>query len=108
MTDPADLEMLRARLGFKGTDKDDLLSQALDAAVAAIDAITHRAVDYWRTRPNLVEAVMLEASRYYARLRSPEGVAGWSDFGVTRVMPRDPDVYRLCVPDIDMLEEGVA
>lgn len=40
-------------------------------------------------------AVLLTAARLAKRSTSPEGVAGFGDFGVVRIMQVDPDVERL-------------
>ena len=42
--------------------------------------------------------------RLYKRLGSPEGVAGWSDLGVVRILGSDPDIARLLEHKRDMSE----
>lgn len=109
MAEPTDLDLLRSRLGFKGNDKDQILAQAVDTAVAYVEGRVY--IDppgYWRTQPDCVEAVMLLSSRLYARQRSPEGVAGWGDLGVIRVLSQDPDIDRLLERHVDCLRVGLA
>lgn len=47
--------------------------------------------------PTLYEACLLLTSRLFRRRLSPEGVAGFGDFGAVRVSYTDPDVERLIV-----------
>lgn len=54
------------------------------------------------------EAILLLASRLYKRRLSPEGVAGWNDLGVVRVLASDPDIVRLLEHSIDTTKAGVA
>jgi hypothetical protein len=51
----------------------------------------------WPTVPEAVfQATLLTTNRLLKRRRSPEGVAGFDDFGVIRISPRDdPDAVRL-------------
>ena len=53
-------------------------------------------------------AIVLLASRLYKRRNSPEGVAGWSDLGVVRIMAQDPDIERLLEWKYDLLRAGIA
>ena len=53
----------------------------------------------WPAVPGpLTEAVLLLASRLYARRSSPTGVAGFGDYGVVRVTTADADVADLLAP----------
>lgn len=50
----------------------------------------------WPTVPPRVkQACLLQASRLYARLKSPQGVVGSSEWGQIRVSRLDPDVFKL-------------
>jgi len=51
----------------------------------------------WPVVPEaVIEATLLKASRLWSRKDSPQGVAGFGDFGVVRVSPKDdPDVCLL-------------
>ena len=98
MATRADLDALRAMINAKSTDNDAILAQALDAAGAWVyDRVNAGAV----RRPEIVQAVLILASRLYKRRQSPEGVAGWDDMGTVRVVARDPDVERLIEQHID-------
>lgn len=93
-----DLEALRAMIGTKSTSDDGVLSQCLTAATAWIrDRILPSDLDH----PEVTQATLLLAARLYKRRLSPEGVAGWSDLGVIRVVARDPDIERLIEQHID-------
>jgi len=54
----------------------------------------------WAAIPDPIrEACLLEAARLFHRKGSPQGVAGFGDFGVVRVSKfRDPDAERLAAP----------
>nr|MDT0658028.1 hypothetical protein [Micromonospora sp. DSM 115978] len=50
----------------------------------------------WPAVPGAVpQAVLIQATRWYRRKDSPEGVAGSGDFGTIRLARVDPDVQRL-------------
>lgn len=49
-------------------------------------------------RDTLREACLLLTSRLFRRRLSPEGVAGFGDFGAVRVTRLDPDIERLITP----------
>lgn len=53
----------------------------------------------WAAVPqNVFQACLIHASRIFKRKDSPEGVAGWGDFGAIRVGKTDPDVLDLLQP----------
>ena len=54
------------------------------------------------------EAIVLLASRLYKRRSSPEGVAGWGDLGVIRIVANDPDIAHLLEHHLDMCNAGIA
>jgi hypothetical protein len=54
------------------------------------------------------EAILLLASRLYKRRNSPEGVAGWGDLGVIRILASDPDISPAARAQVDMSRAGVA
>jgi hypothetical protein len=56
----------------------------------------------------VVEAILLLASRLYARRNTPEGVAGWPEIGVTRVVAEDPDLAVLLERHEDYTRTGFA
>lgn len=110
MSVPADLDQLRRRLGVKSTEQDALLSHCLDVASAWVEDRVYADPDgaYSHRHPEVVEAILLLASRLYARRNSPEGVAGWSDLGVVRILSSDPDIAALLEQHIDYRRSGVA
>src|SRR4029079_17975124 len=94
----ADLDSLRSMLGKKSTEDDKTLSTCLEAAGAWVyDRVCASDV----RDPEVVQAVLLLASRLYKRRLSPEGVAGWDDAAAVRVISRDPDVDRLIEQHVD-------
>src|SRR4051812_33465734 len=94
----ADLDLLRARLSITSTRDDGILQASLDTAIAWVqDRVM---ADRW-SRPDVQEAVILMASRLFKRRQSPEGVAGWDDLGVVRIVARDPDVEALLSQHLD-------
>lgn len=110
MATPADLDLLRARLGVKGTEGDARLAHCLDVASSWVEDRVYVEPDtsYGRRHPEVTEAILLMASRLNARRNSPEGVAGWGDLGVIRVLARDPDIEALLERHVDYAKAGVA
>lgn len=98
------VDLLRRRLGVKGSEPNPLLAHAYDVAQAWIAA---RVYDDCR-EPDVIEATLILASRLYARRNSPEGVAGWGDLGVVRIIASDPDIESLLERHIDMMKTGMA
>lgn len=58
--------------------------------------------------PEVVEAILVLASRLFARRNTPEGVAGWPEIGVTRVATEDPDLESLLEYHWDWTRVGIA
>lgn len=110
MTHQADLDLLRARLGVKGDERNGQLAACIDVATAWVEDRVYVEPDagYARRHPEVTEAIVLMASRLYARRNSPEGVAGWGDLGVIRVIARDPDIEALLERHIDYGKVGLA
>src|SRR5829696_2658904 len=110
MTQAADLDLLRARLGVKGEDANGNLARCLDVATSWVEDRVYVEPDgaYRRRHPEVTEAILLMASRLYARRNSPEGVAGWGDLGVIRVVANDPDIEALLLRHIDYGKVGLA
>ena len=48
---------------------------------------------------NLREAVLLQTARQFRRRLSPEGVAGFGDFGAVRISRVDPDIEAMITPN---------
>ena len=82
-----------------------LLERALTAATAWVRERVY--VDCFDD-DEMQEAIVLLASRLYKRRQSPEGVAGWGDLGVIRILASDPDITRLLEHKLDMTKAGVA
>ena len=110
MAHTADLDLLRARLGVQGTQRDAHLAHCLDVAAAWVEDRVYVEPDtaVRRRHPEVTEAIMILASRLYARRNSPEGVAGWGDLGVVRVLATDPDIERLLERHVDYSRTGIA
>jgi hypothetical protein len=94
---------LRAFMGI--TSADAALDQVVTWAVATTNGLILgrcqnylNAVDAW---PATAEyAAKLQGARLVKRRASPEGVAGFGDFGPVRVTALDPDIEQLLAPDI--------
>jgi len=101
----ADLDALRASLGTVSNVSNTTLTRSLTAATSWVrDRVYPQCFDDDETQ----EAILLMASRLYKRKNSPEGVAGWGDLGVIRIISTDPDITRLLEHKIDMTDAGVA
>lgn len=101
----ADLDALRASLGTVSNVSNTLLQRSLTAATSWVaDRVYPQCFDDDETQ----EAILLLSSRLYKRKNSPEGVAGWGDLGVIRIIATDPDITRLLEHKIDMTDAGVA
>lgn len=101
----ADLAALRLSLGSVATTNDDLLQRALDAATSWV---TDRVMTVELASDEVQEAIVLLASRWYKRRQSPEGVAGWGDLGVIRILAKDPDIEALLERKLDYCRAGLA
>lgn len=99
------MDALRASLGTVSNISNTLLERALDASTSWV-----RERVYARTfeSDEVQEAIVLLANRLYKRRQSPEGVAGWSDLGVIRILARDPDVAMLLEHHLDYCKVGIA
>ena len=105
-----DIDEIELYIGEVNTDQLDVLQDSLDAAIAYIgwrcdgeleDATTQDTDgNYDEIVPdNLREATKMLASRLFRRRLSPEGVAGFGDFGAVRVTRVDPDIEALITPN---------
>jgi hypothetical protein len=101
----ADLDALRASLGTVSNVSNVNLERSLTAATAWVrERVKAALFDDDETQ----EAIVLLASRLYKRRNSPEGVSGWGDLGVIRILASDPDISRLLEHKLDMSQAGVA
>lgn len=101
----ADLDALRASLGTVSNVANSVFDRALEAATSWVQ---ERVYPQHFETPEVQEAIVLLASRLYKRRQSPEGVAGWGDLGVIRVLASDPDITALLEHHLDMCKAGVA
>jgi hypothetical protein len=108
MAQSADLDLLRQRLRPQAGDQ--LLAQALDVSTAwVVDRVYPQPdASHGGRHPEVTEAILLLAHRLYKRLQSPEGVAGWGDLGVVRILGTDPDIERLLERHLDYSKAGLA
>jgi hypothetical protein len=99
--------ILEARdyIGEVNDDQIGVLEGTLNAVIAYIgwrceDELEQDTVDYDEVVPaNLREATLLQTARTFRRRLSPEGVAGFGDFGAVRVTRVDPDVEAMITPN---------
>jgi hypothetical protein len=102
---PATLDDLRRVLGSTTGQADLTLESKLAVAVSWVeDRVMVASVD----APEVVEAELLLASRLYKRRQSPEGVAGFGDLGIIRILARDPDIELLLEAHVDYTKAGIA
>lgn len=105
MATTADLATLRSYVGAVSTADDTLLSERLASARAWVEA---RVMEDSVGTDEVEEAILLMASRLYARRNSPEGTMGFGGEGiVVRVMASDPDIKALLERHWDMSCVGI-
>jgi hypothetical protein len=94
----ADLDALRASIGTVSNVSNTLLERALTAATSWVrERVMADRFDDDETQ----EAIVLLANRLYKRRQSPEGVSGWGELGVIRILARDPDIEALLEHKLD-------
>lgn len=71
------------------------MTMCIDAAVADMEERCSLPAEW---TPNVRLACLMHAARLYKRKNSPEGVAGFGEFGTVRVSRFDPDVEDLLSP----------
>lgn len=78
-------------------DSDELaiLQRCLDAAVAHIES-QYTLPD--SPGEDVIQAILMQATRYVKRRQTPEGVFALGDFGTIRMSGFDPDVTALLAP----------
>lgn len=108
MAQSADLDLLRQRL--RPQVGDATLAHALDVATAWVTDRVYPTPDatLGQRHPEVTEAILLLAHRLFKRLQSPEGIAGWGDLGVVRILGTDPDIERLLERHLDYTRTGLA
>lgn len=100
-----DIDEALAYVGEVNADQEAVLQNTLNAVIAYIgwrceDELEQDTVDYLEVVPdNLREATLLQTSRLFRRRLSPEGVAGFGEFGAVRVQRLDPDIEMMITPN---------
>lgn len=107
MTQPtATLDALRTMIGVVGASEDAELEFALATASTWVEQRVH---DWAFNEPDVQRAILMLANRLYKRRQSAEGMVGWGDLGVSRIMWNDPDVVRLLEHRLNMsTQAGIA
>lgn len=102
-TPTPELADLKRRLNVTTTTNDQQLEWCLRVATAWTDERVYEQPDQQpgERHPEVVEAILIGASRLYARRNSPAGVEGWNELGVVRVLSDDPDIARLLAFHLD-------
>ena len=104
----ATLDDLKRRLNIRSTDTDAQLAWDLEVALAKVTELVY-AAEMVEPRPATVdEAILLLASRLYARRNTPEGFASWPDLGIVHVEASDPDFTMLLERREDYTNAGLA
>jgi hypothetical protein len=103
----ADLDALRASMGTISNINNANLERSFNAAKLWV---TDRVMASKLNDPETQEAILLLAGRLYKRRQSPEGVSGWGELGVIRILANDPDIERLLERKYDYayLKAGLA
>lgn len=95
-----------AYIGEVRTEDESIVEESLQAATSYIAwrcDLEPPDLDYTTDngdtiRPELREATLMLTSRLFRRRLSPEGVAGFGEFGAVRVTSVDADIERLITP----------
>ena len=108
-TPDPDLADLKQRLGVTTTANDAQLGWCLEVATAWVDDRVYVSDRQPGERhADVVEAILILAGRLHARRNSPEGVSGWGELGVVRILGTDPDITSLLERHIDFCRVGIA
>lgn len=96
MTPAPELNDLKQRLGVTSDVADAQLEWCLDVATSWVDDRVYPPDQIAGERhADVVEAILIGASRLYARRNAPTGTDGWSELGAGRSFADDPDMKRL-------------
>lgn len=96
-------------IGEVAVEQMPVLIDSLAAAVSYLEFRTDGALEVededddpliYIIPPTLREATLLLTSRLFRRRLSPEGVAGFGDFGAVRVTTLDPDIEAMITPSV--------
>jgi hypothetical protein len=94
----ATLDNLKEMLQITSASDDNVLQKKIETANSWV---LERIMAGHEQAPEVQEAILMLAARLYKRRQSPEGVAGWGDLGVIRVMAKDPDIKALLEHHLD-------
>lgn len=98
-----------AYIGEITPDQVPIMEECLAAAISYLEFRTSGALEVedeeddplvYIIPPTLREAALLLTSRLFRRRLSPEGVAGFGDFGAVRVTTLDPDIETMITPSV--------
>jgi hypothetical protein len=93
-----DLTEVTEGIGTTNVSDADEIQRCLDAAVAYLTyrcAITLDESDVPIVTDDVRRACVMLTARLFSRRNSPEGAAGFGDFGVVRVTRIDPDIEAM-------------
>lgn len=109
MAQSSDLDLLRQRMGLAGKPTA-ALAHDLDVATAWCEDRCYPVPDgtVGTRHPEVTEGILILAQRLHARRSTPEGVAGWGDLGVIRILADDPDLRRMLELHLDTTRAGIA
>lgn len=100
-------EEAQAYIGEITDDQIQIMGDCLTAAISYLEWRTDGALEVededddpliYIVPATLREAALLLTSRLFRRRLSPEGVAGFGDFGAVRVTTLDPDIEAMITP----------
>ena len=100
MTQRADLDSLKRLIGSQTQKDDAILSTCLHAAGTWV---YDRVMAQYAQKPEVVQAILMYATRLYKRRQSPEGLASsvFDSEVAARILSRDPDIERLLEQYLD-------
>lgn len=93
-----DIGEARQYVGEVTDEQMPVLQECFAAALGKVqyhvdDDLIEEDAEYAEIVPQTIRlAVLMQASRWFRRRLSPEGVAGFGDFGAVRVSRLDPDI----------------
>ena len=98
----ATVETLKAMIGIENDVDDQILGHSLQSAHTWVCG---RVFDDHILYPDVQQAILMLASRLFKRRQSPEGVSGFNEYGIVRVMREDPDIFVLLEHHLDTYDK---